>query len=172
LLRAEDPAALAAALRKEFEKLDASIPVRFHPMSVSYAGALARPRFGALLITFFAVCATLLAALGLFSSMAYAVRRRTRELGVRLALGARPGDVQRQVLREALVSAAIGGVLGCGLAALAARLLETELFGVSAADPAAFAGSATILFVTALAAAWAPARFASRIDPMEALRQD
>ena len=172
VLRSHDPGGLVGAVREQFEALDASMPVRFQTLSISHAEALARPRFDASVIAFFAACATLLSALGLFSSMAYAVSRRTRELGVRMALGATPRNVQRQVLREALVTAAAGGLLGSALAAISSRVLETQLFGVSATDPAVFGGAAALMLFTALLAGWAPARAASRIDPMDALRQD
>jgi predicted permease len=172
LIRATRPGGLVPAVRKELEAMDPTLRFRFQTLSESHSEALAKPRFGASLVTFFAACATLLSSLGLFSSMAYAVSRRTRELGVRMALGAAPRDVRRQVLREALLIAAAGGGIGCVLAAAASRILATQLFGVSATDPATFGAASGLMLLTALVAGWAPAHAASRIDPIEALRQD
>ena len=172
VLRSAAPGDLVSAVRKELEALDASVAVRFHRLADSYTGALAKPRFGASLIGFFAVCATLLSALGLFSAMAYAVSLRTREWGVRLAVGATARDVRSQVMREALATAGAGGALGLALAVIAARALETQLFGISAMDPASFGVAAAVILVAVLAAAWLPARNASSVHPMEALRQE
>jgi predicted permease len=172
VLRSAAPGELVSTVRKELGALDASVPVRFHRLVDSYSGALAKPRFGASLIGFFAVCATLLSAVGLFSAMAYAVSLRTREWGVRLAVGATAGQVRGQVMREALATAGAGGALGLALAVIGGRALETQLFGVSAMDPASFAAAAAVIVAAALAAAWLPARKASATPPMDALRQE
>ena len=114
VIRSANPAALTAAVRGEFEALDSALPVRAHTLDSSYQQSLAQPRFQTLLIGFFAVCALLLSAAGLYSSMAYAVSRQTREIGIRLALGGAPGAVRREVLRTAMRIAALGAILaGC-----------------------------------------------------------
>jgi putative ABC transport system permease protein len=114
----------------------------------------------------------LLAAMGIHGVTAYRVTSRTREIGVRVALGAQPGDVVRMVLRQGLRLAFSGVAIGLALAVATARLLESLLFGVSSMDPAAFAGSALLFVVIALAACFVPARRAVSVDAMRALRHD
>jgi ABC-type antimicrobial peptide transport system permease subunit len=113
-----------------------------------------------------------LAAVGLYGTLAYAVARRTREIGVRLALGAQRGAVLRMVLRDSLIVAAGGLLAGVPLSLAAARLLRSFLFGVAAHDPPALIGAAALLAAVALVAALAPARRASRIDPVSALKYE
>jgi len=120
----------------------------------------------------FSSLALLLASLGLYGVIAYSVSQRTRELGIRMAIGAQRGDVLRLVLREGLTTAGAGVVLGLIGALLATQLLKSMLFGVSATNPLIFAITALILMTVALAACLIPARRASRIDPMEALRNE
>jgi ABC-type antimicrobial peptide transport system permease subunit len=120
----------------------------------------------------FSSLALLLASIGLYGVIAYSVSQRTRELGIRMAIGAQRGDVLRLVLREGLTTAAIGVALGLLGALLATRLLKSMLFGVSATSPMIFAVNALILMAVALAACFLPARRASQIDPMEALRYE
>ncbi|MQA92138.1 MAG: FtsX-like permease family protein [Gemmatimonas sp.] len=116
--------------------------------------------------------ALLLAAIGLYGVMSTAVRERARDLGIRLALGATPELLRRNVLLSALAVTAAGVVVGLGGALVASRLLTSLLFGVGPTDPVTLAGVSGLLFVVALAAAYLPARWATRVDPMEALRAD
>jgi predicted permease len=167
-----DPASLADAVRNEFQQLDALLPMAVNTLRGGYQGALAQPKFQAQLIGFFALCALLLSAVGLFSAMAYAVSRQTREMGIRLALGATPGSLQRQVLRSAVRTGAIGIVLGAALSLAAGRVMAAQLFGVTAHDPAVFLTAALVLGATGLVASYLPARRAARLDPMAALREE
>jgi putative ABC transport system permease protein len=133
--------------------------------------SLAGPRFNMLLLALFAL-ALILAAIGIYGVMACSVTQRTRELGLRMAMGAQPRDIIRLVLREAMTLTSIG--IGAGpVAALAAtRVLSTLLFGVQPADPAVFCAVAALLAAVALFAGYIPARRATRVDPMIALRCD
>jgi putative ABC transport system permease protein len=126
----------------------------------------------ALLIGVFGLLALLLAAVGLYGVISYAVSQRTREIGVRMALGARAGDVMRMVLREAMTLVIIGMAVGWGLAAALSRLIESFLFGVGAMDAVTFAAIPILLALVALAASYLPARRAMKVDPMVALRCD
>jgi putative ABC transport system permease protein len=134
--------------------------------------SLLQPRFQMLLFAFFAVCAVLLSAVGLFSAIAYAVSRQTREIGIRLALGATPQSVRRHVLRSGMGMTLLGVGIGVFLALGGGRLISTFLFGVQENDVTVYAGAALLLGVAALLACYLPARRASRTDPMEALRYE
>jgi putative ABC transport system permease protein len=172
VIRSANPAALTAAVRGEFEALDRALPVRIQTLEASYLQSLAQPRFQATLIGFFAACALLLSAAGLYSSMAYSVSRQTREIGIRLALGGAPGAVRRKVVMAAMRIAALGAVFGALLGTAGGQLLANQLFGVSASDPGVFLAAGLVLAVTALLAAYIPARRASRTNPIEALRYE
>lgn len=172
VIRAANPASLTAAVRGQLETLHRGLPMRFHTLERSYHQFLAQPRFQAILIGFFAICALLLSVAGLYSSMAYAVSRQTREIGIRLALGGTPSAVQREILTTAIRIAALGAVLGVLLGTAGGRLIANQLFGVSAGDPGVFLTAGLILSATALLAAYIPARRASRTNPMEALRYE
>jgi ABC-type antimicrobial peptide transport system permease subunit len=132
----------------------------------------ARSRFTLLLLLFFAGATLLLAGVGLYGLLAYAVGRRTREIGVRVALGAPAARVRGLVMRQGLGLAALGAVLGLGLALWGARFLESLLFEVDGRDPGVLVGVALTLLAVALLAAWIPARRATRIAPVEALRTE
>ena len=172
MIRSANPAALTAAVRAELEALDRGLPVRFHTLESSYEESLAQPRFQAVLIGFFAACALLLSASGLYSSMAYAVSRQTREIGIRLALGGAPGAVRREVVGTALRIAGVGAAFGTLLGVAGGQMIANQLFGVSARDPGVFLAAGGVLTITALLAAYVPARRASRTNPMEALRYE
>jgi putative ABC transport system permease protein len=134
--------------------------------------SVARPRVTASLVVLFGGMALALAAFGIYGVVAFSVAQRTRELGVRLAVGARPGDVVRLVVGQGMRPALGGVALGLVAAAASARLLAGLLYGVGAADPATFAGVALFLAGVAALAAWVPARRATRVSPLEALRGD
>jgi putative ABC transport system permease protein len=136
------------------------------------AGPLMQPRVSALLLGAFALVSMLLAAIGLYGVMASSVRAGMRELGVRSALGASPERLRRGVLAQAFAVTGAGVVVGLAVALAASRLLTTLLYEVSPADPIVMVGSAALLLVVALVAAYVPARFATRIDPVQALRAD
>jgi ABC-type antimicrobial peptide transport system permease subunit len=129
-------------------------------------------RAGAALFTVFGLLALALAAVGLYGVKAYSVARRTREIGIRMALGAQRGDVQRMILREGTIMLATGVGLGLLLAVGTGRLLSGVLYQVSALDPLAFTIAPLVLAAAALLATWLPARRATRIDPMVALRTE
>src|SRR5436309_3137691 len=129
-------------------------------------------RFTMLLLASFATVAVLLAAIGVYGVLAYLVSQRTQEIGVRLAIGAAPEDVVRLFLREGATLAASGLVAGLLGALVAGRALDALLFGVTSTDPVTYAGVAGALGLAALAASYAPARRAARVDPMTALRAD
>lgn len=134
------------------------------------AASLVRERLLSTLATFFAVLALTLACIGLYGMMAYAVVRRTREIGIRLAIGARQRSVIWTVIRDTLALVAIGGAAGAAASILVSRLVSGQLFGVAPDDPAAIAAAVLLLFAVAAAAAYLPARRATRISPMLALR--
>jgi putative ABC transport system permease protein len=168
-----DPAELGAVVRRTVQGLDADLPVSdFRTLESVVARSVAQPRLYATLLAVFAALALLLAALGVFGVMTYAVAQRTREIGIRMALGAAGGDVVRMIVRGGLTLAGAGVVIGLAVALVATRVLRSLLFGVSATDPATFAGVAVLLVGVALVASWIPARAATRIDPNVALRAE
>ncbi|HEV2386543.1 MAG TPA: ABC transporter permease [Candidatus Acidoferrales bacterium] len=167
------PQALASAVRGVVASIDPDIPVYDVETMEQYVGAaVAQPRFSMLLLSLFAGLALVLTALGLYGVISYAVAQQTHEFGVRMALGAAPGDVRRQVLMGGARLALAGIVIGLAGALGVTRLLHAMLFGVSASDPATFAAVAAALAAVALAASYLPARRATRVDPVVALRQE
>jgi ABC-type antimicrobial peptide transport system permease subunit len=142
------------------------------PMRGIIAEATARPRFSALLLAAFAGCAVLLALVGIYGVVANGVAQRRAEFGVRMALGARPGDVARHVIGGSLRRAAVGVVLGLGGAAALTRLMASQLYATSPLDPAVLAGGVALVMLVGAAATWIPARRATRVDPMLALRTE
>ena len=142
------------------------------PMDELLAAPLAQPRLSAFLLAAFALTAVVLAAAGLYGAMASAVRQRTRELGVRLALGATPGRLRRGVLGQALALSAAGVAAGAVVALGTSRALAALLFEVSPADPLTFVGVSALMLAVALVAAYVPARRATRVDPARALRTE
>ncbi len=166
-----DPAALAAQVRNEVWAIDKNLPVsRVATMEQVIAEQLWRPRFLMLLLGSFASVALLLAAVGIYGVMSYAVARRTHEIGIRMALGAQAGDVLRLVVGQALALALTGVAAGLAAAFALTRVVSGLLFGVSATDPLIFIAIPLILTGVALAACFIPARRAARVDPMVALR--
>jgi ABC-type antimicrobial peptide transport system permease subunit len=124
------------------------------------------------LVSAFGAIAVILAAVGIYGVMAFAVTRRTSEIGIRMALGARRGEVQWLVLRQSLAMALLGILAGVPASLALSKLVKTLLYGVKPSDPASIAGAVVVMSVVAALAAWIPARRASRIDPMAALRNE
>ena len=168
-----DPAALAGAVRTSLTRLDPEQPPGDVQTLTHYVRlATAQPRFTAMLAGAFAAIATLLAGLGIYGVLAYGVAQRRREIGIRMALGAQPGDVRRLVMSQAAVLGAAGLAAGVASALLLTRTLSSLLFGVTASDPATFGAGCALLMGVVVAAAYLPARRATRVDPMVALRAD
>ena len=166
-------ASVLPALRRAIAEVDPALTLwQADAMDDLIAKPLAQPRMSALLLGGFAFVSLLLAAIGLYGVMASAVRASTRELGVRSALGASPERLRRGVLSQALAVTGTGAVVGLAVALAASRLLTKLLFEVSPADPISMIGSAVVLLVVALVAAYVPARHATRVDPVQALRAD
>jgi predicted permease len=173
VVRAAPGAPAASIIRDEIRSLDAALPVTdVEPYADVVAARLFPQRLGAQLLGIFGALSLLLAAFGIYAVVSWATRRRTRELGIRLALGARSADLQRLVIGRATAAIAAGIAVGAALAAVSGRLLAGTLYGVSPADPIAFASAAAVIAFAAIAAAYVPARRASRIDPMTALRSE
>jgi putative ABC transport system permease protein len=168
-----DPAALSASVRRAIQTIDPQQPVADVRTMESWIGeSVARARFGATLLTVFACLALVLAAVGIYGVMAYTVTQRQHEIGIRIALGARAGDVLKMVVRQGM-ALALGGV-GLGLIGGLAltRVIASLLFGVSATDPLTFAGVSLLLIFVTLVACFVPARRATKVDPLSALRYE
>ncbi len=168
---AGDPAALAAPLRQTVNRLDRDLGVgRLGTLSDFARASVARERFSAALLAAFAAMAVVLAAIGIYGVMAYVVARRSRELGLRSALGATPRELLALVLRRGLVLTAAGGAIGVLAALAVGRALSGLLFDISSRDPIAFAIALIVLPVVSMLACAVPGRRAARVDPMSALR--
>jgi len=168
-----DPSSVAGAIRNEVQSLERNLPLG-NPelMSERVANSLYAARMGALLLAVFGACALLLASIGLYGVMSFAVARRTRELGIRVALGARPGDVFRLVLLQGMTLVIAGLVLGIGVAMAVTRLLASFLYGVSTTDALTFTVIPALLTAVALLACYLPARRATKVEPLIALRYE
>ena len=168
-----DPIAVLPLVRQEMHTLDATIPLSdVRTLDDVVATSLARQRFSLTLLGAFGIAALLLAIVGLYGVIALSVGERRRELGVRIALGARRQDVLTLVLGEGVRVAAAGVIVGLGAAWAVSRVMQGMLFGVSATDPGVYIGAAGVVVIVALAASWLPARSATRVDPVVALRSD
>jgi ABC-type antimicrobial peptide transport system permease subunit len=168
-----DPAALLPAVRQTFQALDPDVGiVSAGLLADRVATGLWPARFAALLLGALGVAGLAIASLGLYGAVAHAVSQRTRELGIRVALGAHVRDVMRLVVGDGMQVVGIGLVTGVVLAAIVSRLLGTFLYGVSPWDPVAFLAGPLVLALVGAAACWVPARRATRVDPVEALRSE
>ncbi|HUM03090.1 MAG TPA: FtsX-like permease family protein [Thermoanaerobaculia bacterium] len=166
-----DPVRLSADLRNEVRALAPSLPIDgVQPMTQIVYESVAQPRFRTSLIGLFAAAALLLAVVGIYGVISYSVGRRTREVGIRLALGASRADVLQLILRQGFGLAVVGLAVGAAGAAVLTRFLASLLFDVSRLDVATYGGVALLLLAAALLACWIPARRAMKIDPVEALR--
>lgn len=168
-----DPLSLAPAVLREIRTLDSSIPVfDVKSMEQWLEESLARRRFSMFALALFAAAAMALAAIGLYGVMSYMVSQRTKEIGVRIALGAQARDVLRMIVRQGMTVAAIGAGVGVIGSLAVTRVMSSLLFGVSARDFLTFSVIALLLLMAAFLACWIPARRATKVDPMEALRAE
>jgi ABC-type antimicrobial peptide transport system permease subunit len=168
-----DPRSVIRAVEDQVHAVDRDLPIfDVKTMGERRAAALAPEQFQLAVIGGFSIIAILLAAAGVYGVVLYLVTRRTREIGIRMAVGARPFDVLRMVINEAMVLVITGAVLGLAAAAALGRYVQSVIHGVEGLNTPIFAIAAILLAVVVLIAAWTPARYASRIDPMRALRED
>jgi putative ABC transport system permease protein len=166
-----DPDALLGTVRRELQQLDPSMPLlNVNTYRTVLRTSLWAPRFGTSLLAVFGMLALLLAAVGLYGVMSYGVSQRTREIGIRMALGARDRDVRGMVVRQGLLLATGGIVIGLLASFALARFVTSLLFDVAGADPVTFGAVAVVLMVVATLATYIPAWKASRVDPVDALR--
>ncbi|MGA7630214.1 MAG: ABC transporter permease [Terriglobales bacterium] len=172
MLADADTRMITSSAREILHELDPEISPRFRTLSGIYSASLGSRRFNVLLVGCFGMLALLLAAVGVFGVMAYSVSRRTHEIGVRVALGARSRDVLTMVLGQGLRTILIGIAIGFAGSLPITRTLQSQLFGVTATDPATFAAVILLLVTTALLACYIPARRAAKVDPMVALRYE
>jgi putative ABC transport system permease protein len=165
--------ALAAAIRNQVQAIDPNVPVdRIVSMDERLSNSVANRRFQMLLFGIFAIVALVIAAVGIYGVISYAVSQRTNEIGIRMALGAQTRDVLRMVIWRGMKLALIGVALGLAAAVALTRVMENLLFEVSATDPATFGIIAILLVGVALIASYIPARRATMIDPLQALRHE
>lgn len=168
-----DPLSMTSAVRSEIAQVDDKLPVvRVNSLEKQFADSLQQERLIAQLVSFFGVLALVLACIGLYGVMANTVMRRTNEIGIRMALGAERPRILWMVLRETLVLVSIGIAIGVPSAIGAARLIASQLFGLTAADPLTISAAAVVLIAVAALAGYLPARRASRVDPIIALRYE
>jgi predicted permease len=172
MLSDADTRLVTSAARGILQDLNPEIPARFRTLSQVYSASLGSRRFNVILVGFFGIVALLLATAGVFGVMAYSVSRRTREIGVRVALGAGRSDVLRMILGQGLRTIFIGVAIGIAGSLALTRAVESLLFGVTATDPLTFGGVTLLLVGAALLACFIPARRATKVDPMVALRYE
>jgi ABC-type antimicrobial peptide transport system permease subunit len=170
---AGDPARLGLAMTRAIWAVDPQQPVtRVSTAREQMAESLAKPRFLLTLMTVFAGVALALAVIGLYGVLSHTVAQRTREIGIRMALGAQSTAVLRSVLRSGTILIALGIAVGLGLTAVGGRVVRSLLFGVAPLDPLAIALAGVTLSLAALAACYVPARRATKVDPLVALRAE
>jgi putative ABC transport system permease protein len=169
----DEPVSVASSLRSAVQQVDKDQPIsNIMTMEQLLAESVAQRRFNMLLLVIFSVVALVLAAVGIFGVMNYSVSQRTHEIGIRMALGAEAGDVLRMVVGQGMALVLVGVGVGVASAFIMTRSMSNLLFGVSATDPVTFAGVSLLLTVIALLACYIPARRATRVDPMVALRYE
>jgi ABC-type antimicrobial peptide transport system permease subunit len=170
---AADPSALMNSIRAKMRDLDANLPIfDMRTTDEQIANSLAAQRMIASLSTVFGFMATILAAVGLYGLMAYTVTQRTREIGIRMALGAKQTDVVWMVMRDVLLLVAVGLAIGVPASMALARVVQSQLFGLTAHDPSTLFLATGALALVACLAGYIPAIRASRLDPMNALRYE
>jgi putative ABC transport system permease protein len=168
-----NPNDIAASARAAVESIDAGLPLaNIRPMSEVVSAASVQPRFTMLVMSFFAAVAFFLAALGLYGILAYGVEQRTREIGVRVALGAGNREIFRLIVGQGMGLAAVGLLLGVPAALALTRLMRGVLTGVTSTDPLTYVAVVVVLGSSALLASYLPARRATRVDPLDALRME
>jgi putative ABC transport system permease protein len=164
--------AAADSLRSAIVQLDPSIPVQLGTMRAQVDRFLVRPRFQTALLSMFALTGLALAGIGLYGLISFLVAQRTREIGIRMALGATPGSVVKLVVTGAARWTATGATIGIAASAALFRLLEGLLYGIPKIDVSVFAAAATTLAIVAAIAAWRPALRAAKVDPIAALHHE
>ncbi len=168
-----EPMNLTNAIRQEVWAIDRSVPItETQTMEQILAKVTSQPRFNTILLGIFAAVALILAGVGIYGVLSYSVTQRTREVGIRVALGATRGDVLRLIVRQGMLLTAIGLAIGLAASFALTRLMTGLLYGVSATDPMTFAVIVLLLIAVALLACWIPARRATKVDPMAALRAE
>jgi predicted permease len=166
-------AAIGSAVRAEVRRLDPELPVdKVRPLDQIVSESVAEPRFRTMLLGTFAITALMLAAIGVYGLISYSVAQRTREIGIRVALGARPAQVVGPIVREGMTLAVMGIALGLVGSLAATRVIAAFLFGIEATDPLTFTSIALLLLAVALLASYIPSRRALRVDPLIALRAE
>jgi putative ABC transport system permease protein len=168
-----DPAAATQAVKDQIWKVDSQLPItKVQTMTNVAAASFDARRFNMLLLTLFAGLALVLAAVGVYGVMSYAVTQRTHEIGIRMALGAQVGNVMKLVMKGGLLIATVGVAIGLAAAFALTRLMSSLLFAVEPTDKTTFAGVSSCLLLIALAACYIPARRATKVDPLQALRYE
>ena len=167
------PETITPSLRAAVQRIDRDLPLMdIRTQQQQIDATTQQERIFASLTAGFGILALALACVGIYGIMAYTVSQRTNEIGIRLALGAERRQVRGMVLREAVWLAALGVVIGLGVALGLSQLVKSMLYGLKPADPASFAAAGCLLLAVALTAAWIPAMRAARVEPMEALRHE
>jgi ABC-type antimicrobial peptide transport system permease subunit len=168
-----DPYSLSSAIQSAIQSVNRDLPVgHIRSMERVVVESTARNDFNMLLLTVFAASAMLLAAIGIYGLMAYSVQQRTQEIGIRIALGAGPAEMRNMIVFQGMRLALIGVVIGVGAAFGLTRLMASLLYGVKASDPVVFTSVAVLLSLVAFVATYIPARRATRVDPLVALRYE
>jgi putative ABC transport system permease protein len=168
-----EPMKLAAPIRGALTAIDKNQPIHsFKPLEAEVSKLVAPQRFTTMLLATFAALAALLAAIGIYGVMSYSVTQRTNEIGIRMALGAQTRDVMKVVMRQGVILTVAGVTIGLAASFALTRLISDLLFGVEATDPATLIAITLLLLVVALLACFIPARRATRVDPIVALRYE